>query len=591
MKRNTTTTIRGISLLFVALTLTSTIFILAGCGRRSGEYTLKVLTTNDVHGSWFDSTYVDDNVRTSLIGAKYYVDSVRTASGSDNVLLIDAGDVLQGNNAAYYFNYVDTQTPHLYPRMAKYMGYDVVTVGNHDVETAHPVYDRVAKELKAAGIPFLGGNAIRNDDGRSYFDEYAVIKRAGLKVLVLGYSNANIAAWLDESIWSGMHFVSLIPLVQNSVDAIKAKVKPDVTIVSVHSGTGEGNGEILESQGLDLFKSLSGVDFLICAHDHRAVTFQNDSICLINSGSHARNLGYGEISVTKEKGKVVSKKLSAGLIAVDKNKGDQAMRDLFHKDYEAVKAFTVREIGSLDMDLRSRDAYPGMCDYMNLIHTVQLKSTDAQISFAAPLTQNGVVKAGTLIFNDMFTIYPFENQLYKLNLKGSEIKDYLEYSYSLWIQTYDAQHVLRIAEREDFRYGRKNWSFISPSFNFDSAAGIIYSVDVTKKMGDRIDIKSLADGTPFDMDATYSVAMTSYRASGGGDLLFKGAGLQRDELAERTVARYPEIRNLIYDFISENVVVNHVLVSDYDLLGYWSFMPQPVADMAIAKDMALMFGE
>ena len=144
-------------------------FLALSCGRtlKDGDYTLTVLSTNDVHGTWFDSTYVDARTRPALTAVKYYVDSVRTANGAENVLLLDAGDCLQGDNAPYYFNYVDTETPHLFPRLMAYMGYDAVIVGNHDIETGHAVYDRVAADLKKNGVDFLAANAIRNDNGSS----------------------------------------------------------------------------------------------------------------------------------------------------------------------------------------------------------------------------------------------------------------------------------------------------------------------------------------------------------------------------------------------------------------------------------------
>ena len=134
------------------------------------ERKLYVVTTGDVHGSWFDRAYVEgQGLRTSLMSVKSYVDSLRKAVGEENVLLLDAGDCLQGDNAAYYFNYEDTSVPHLFPRIVAYMGYDAVIVGNHDIETGHKVYDRVNAELAASGIPWLGGNAVRNDDGEPYF--------------------------------------------------------------------------------------------------------------------------------------------------------------------------------------------------------------------------------------------------------------------------------------------------------------------------------------------------------------------------------------------------------------------------------------
>ena len=140
--------------------------LLASCGRGpSGDFQFDLLTTNDVHASWFDSTYTGGGVKNSLMAVSSYVKAYRDSLGKDNIILVDAGDCLQGDNAAYYYNYVDTSSAHLYPRLAAYMGYDAVCVGNHDIETGHTVYDRVAKELKENGIPFLCRILVRNVSG------------------------------------------------------------------------------------------------------------------------------------------------------------------------------------------------------------------------------------------------------------------------------------------------------------------------------------------------------------------------------------------------------------------------------------------
>lgn len=576
-------------LIFTAIAAMS----LAACGPKDGEYTLHLLTTNDIHGTYFDSTYVNSDTRNSLMAVNAKVNDLREQFGSENVILIDDGDFLQGDNAAYYFNYVDTNTTHLYSRMAAYMYYDAVVAGNHDIETGHAVYDRVATELNAAGIPFLAGNAIRNDNGGRYLPEYTILKKNGLKVAVLGYDNANISAWLNESLWSGMKFHSLIPLVQEDVDRIIASEKPHAVIVAVHSGNGAGDGAVLESQGLDLFQSLHGVDFLVCAHDHRANTVNKEDICLINSGSHSRNLGHGTISISIKKGKVVAKSVDAELIPIDKNVCDEQMKAAFHDDYLKVKEFTLREIGALATPLYSRQAFAGMSDFINLIHTITLKSSGAQVSFAAPLSQNGIVKAGTLIYNDLFTIYPYENQLYKISMSGKEIVDCLEYSYDAWIQNPLASggHVLKIANRPDSRNGNTRWSFIGTSFNFDSAGGLNYTVDVTKPYGERVNVSSLADGSAFNLDEQYSVALTSYRASGGGDILKKGAGIDVANINDRVIETYPEIRELLYEFIQENGELRSDLMGDKSLLGDWYFAPKAIVTPLIANDMELLFGE
>ena len=568
-------------------------FLAFSCGRtlKDGDYSLTVLLTNDVHGTWFDSTYVDSRTRPSLMAVKYYVDSVRTADGAGNVLLIDAGDCLQGDNAPYYFNYVDTETPHLYPRMAKYMGYDAVAVGNHDIETGHPVYDRVAADLKKNGVDFLAANAIRNDNGKTYFKPYKILKKAGLKIAVLGYTNANMKAWLTEELWSGMHFEPIVDVIQADVDRIKAKEHPDVMVVVMHSGTGEGDGSMLESEGLDAFHLVKGVDFVLASHDHRPYVEATDSCAFLNSGSHSRNVAEGKLHLTVKDHKIASKSYEAFTIPVWASKADADMKAFFQADYEAVKAFTLKEVGVLNTDLWTRDAYRGMCDYLNLIHTLSLGCKPAEISFAAPLTFNGHVNAGIIRYNDLFTIYPYENQLFVVKMTGEEIRRYLEFSYDKWINTIAKadDRLLKIEGRDDARTQQQRWSFVNRSYNFDSAAGINYTVDVTKPFGERVAISSMADGSAFDPAHEYNVAMTSYRASGGGNLM-KETGIDTDRIDDRVVGRYPEIRNILYDYLMENGSIDPEVIGNPAVIGQWKFVPEELAGKAMERDMNLLFG-
>jgi len=572
--------------------LIAALALVCACGPKDGEYAFELLTTNDVHGTYFDSTYTSAKTRKSLMAVAWSVDSVRAAAGKENVILVDAGDILQGDNAAYYFNYVDTTQTHVYTRMAAYMGYDAIAVGNHDIETGHPVYDRIAREMKAAGIPFLAGNARKDSDGSPYFPEYTVLKRHGLKIAILGFTNPNMKNWLAESVWRGITFESLIPRVQQTVDAVRAKEKPQVIIVAVHSGTGREGEASLESQGMDLLHSLEGVDFLVCSHDHRPYVVSRGNTALINSGSHCRFMGHGHIRLTVKGGKVVARETEAELIPIDKFKVDTVMEKLFHPDYEAVKAFTLKEVGELKAELRTRDGYAGMCDYLNLVHTLCLGCSPAQISFAAPLTYNGTVPAGVLVYNDLFTIYPFENQLYVVKMTGREIHDYLEYSYDQWINTVSrpGEHILKITPRHDSRTGQQGWSFVNRSYNFDSAAGINYTVDVTKPSGSRVDIASMAGGQPFDPEKTYFVAMTSYRASGGGGIL-RAIGIDTDKITDRVVEYYPEIRNILYNYLLEHGSIDPAVIGDPARIGRWRFVPEGLAAKGIDADMQLLFGK
>ena len=112
---------------------------------------------------------------------------------------------------------------------------------------------------------------------------------------------------------------------------------------------------------------------------------------------------------------------------------------------------------------------------------------------------------------------------------------------------------------------------------------------MTRPAGSRVQIQSLADGSAFDPEAWYNVAMTSYRASGGGNILFGGAGLTKEESEERIVARHPEIRELIYQYFKQHGTVDAALVGDRSVIGEWHFVPEQIAGPMIERDMALIF--
>jgi 2',3'-cyclic-nucleotide 2'-phosphodiesterase/3'-nucleotidase len=176
-------------------------------------------------------------------------------------------------------------------------------------------------------------------------------------------------------------------------------------------------------------------------------------------------------------------------------------------------------------------------------------------------------------------------------MTGKEVKDALEYSYDRWINTLGAgqKHLLKIREGADPRTGTKGWSFVNRPYNFDSAAGVVYEVDVTKPYGKRVQILTLADGTPFDESSEYNVAVTSYRATGGGGILRDGAGIDTGRIEDRVVEYYPEVRELLYDYLLKNKIIDSEIIGDPSVIGSWKFIPEKIATPALRADMALLF--
>ncbi len=572
------------------------VLAVAACSTlKDGEYNLSVVATGDGHGYWFAKPIeAGGKARGSLMAQSAFVNGVRAEKGADNVILIDAGDNFFGSGAPFYYNYLDTTSSHLYPRLASYMKYDAVVAGHSDFESGHRVYDRVAKEMKKEGIPLLAGNALSDRNGKPYFPAYSIIKKGGVKVAVLGYTNAANASLMDGSSVSGLHFESLLPLVQEDVDKVRSKEKPQIVIVVAHTAMGKGDGQNLEKQGLDLFKSLRGVDVVVTGHDHANKVMSADSIVVLDCGRTGQNAGVTDIKLVVKGGKVVSRTLDARMTSIKSEEYDTAMEEAFEADYDKVRSFITGTVGEIKKDLVSREFYYKQCDYMNFLHALAMSAYPVDISLSATLLIDGKVPAGEVRYQDIRKVYPYENKLVVLRLTGAEILKYLEASYDAWINTVaepsEGAHVLKIKQSKDYSTGKMAWKLAKSPANFDSAAGINYTVDVTKPYGSRIVITGMADGSKFELDKEYTAAITTYRSVGSGGLL-KAAGLtDTKSVEERIVYRGPEFRTILYQYFKKNGSVDPAVIGDPKVIGSWKFIPE-FAPAAIKADIELLYGK
>ena len=234
----------------------------------------------------------------------------------------------------------------------------------------------------------------------------------------------------------------------------------------------------------------------------------------------------------------------------------------------------------------TRDCYFGSAPFTDFIHELQLEITGADISFNAPLTFDNKIAEGEVRVSDLFNLYRYENQIFVLRMTGEEIRRHLEMSYDLWVSTMKSpdDHIMLLdtySKNDKQRFGFKNLAF-----NFDSAAGIIYEVDVTKPDGDKVHIISMSNGEPFKEDKWYNVAMNSYRGNGGGELLTRGAGIPHEELEERRI--FASERDQRYYLMKK---IEKIGVIKPKANNNWRFVPETWTATAIERDKKLIFGK
>ena len=584
--------IRSLSLLTSKLIM---IMLLVSCSG-TGNKSISILETTDVHGVILPYDYIEkEKLNASLASSFTYIRQMREEK--DATILLDDGDNLQGQPEVYYYNFIDTVSPHFLAEVMNYMGYDAGTVGNHDVEAGHAVYDRLVKKYN---FPLLAANAIDIKTGKPYFKPYYIIVKEGIKIAVFGLVTPAIPNWLPQELYAGIEFRDMVETAKLWMPVILNE-KPDLVVGLFHSGWDRSREESQNSDPLNengsaaVAYNVPGFDIIFNGHDHRLanekfVNTAGDTILILDGGSKSEKIAQADITFSsrKIKGKR-QRKITGQIINVADLKPDSEFITRFTPQHKIIDGYVNRVIGNSSATISSRDAYFGPSAFIDMIHSIQLEITGADISFAAPLSFDVQISEGPITVGDMFKLYRFENMLYTMTMSGEEIQKYLEYSYSEWFNTMNGpgNALLKLRAGKDGKpliTDGKAWLKNQP-YNFDSAAGIDYTVDVSKPEGARIIISGFTDGRPFERNKIYKVAVNSYRGNGGGGHFTEGAGIKKEELRSRLVSSTNrDLRYYILKSIEAKKTVNP------EPLNNWKIIPEKWVKTSVPREYALLFG-
>lgn len=561
---------------------------LTSCSTKPAEADLVVLYTTDVHGACLAFDFKKNMPSaTSLANVSTYVNEVREENPGA-VLLFDTGDFLQGQPSVYYSNFVDTTDTHLCARTYNYLKYDAIGVGNHDIEPGEDVYGRrLPSQLQ---MPWLCANAIDQRTGKPMFQPYAVYERQGLKIAVLGMITPHIHAWLPKALWPNLEFQDMVECAEQWVPFIRQKEKPDLLIGLFHSG----GDYTVNNSDLDTYCNengavpaaikVPGIDFCLLGHDHQirefeVVNVKGDTVKMLDAQTQARKVGRIDIHFSRKEDGSYNKQISQQLIDMHDYAPDSAFVAEFQPFVNKVNDFVDAPVGRLEGgDLVGMDAMYGPSEFMDLIHDAQLWATGADVSLAAILSPYDVVKEGDITMRHLFTLYKYENLLFTVRMTAEDIRKFLEYGYSMQFSTMRSANDHLLA----FREGTNRLK--TATFNFTSAAGIRYEVDVTKPIGERVRLISRSDGTPIaDVDEEFVVAINSYQYSGGGNFIPEGLGWDNETLLERTIDTTPiDVRRYVANYIREKKVITPALRGD------WKIVPEGWVKAAGKRDIDFM---
>ena len=137
---------------------------------------------------------------------------------------------------------------------------------------------------------------------------------------------------------------------------------------------------------------------------------------------------------------------------------------------------------------------------LDFINEVQLYYTGAQVSATAMTSMTGQMREGTIRKCDLTSIYTYENTLYKLQMNGAQLRDYMEWS-AAFFKTWQPGD-LTIAFDPSTRY-----------YLYDAFEGVNYEIDISQEPGNRILNLTWPDGTPVADTDVFTIAVNNYRAT------------------------------------------------------------------------------
>ncbi|MFG3146907.1 bifunctional metallophosphatase/5'-nucleotidase [Streptomyces sp. NPDC048243] len=534
-------------------------------------WSFSILGTTDLHSHVFDWDYYTDAAYQDSKGNSVGVARVatlvkqqRAAKGEDRVLLVDAGDIIQGTSLAYYYARVDPIVGTGGRRGPKHpmavamnaMRYDAAALGNHEFNYGIETLRRFEEQCH---FPLLGANALDAKTLRPAFQPYTVkrIRVPGapdIKVGILGLTNPGIALWDKDNVSGKMAFTGLVEQAKKYVPRMRA-LGCDVVFLTDHSGL-DGSSSYgdelpyVENASNLVAQQVPGIDAILVGHTHTEVssytvtnTETGKDVVLSEPYCYGMRLTVFdfELELVRGQWKVTSTK--AQTLNSNTVEEDAEITGLLTADHDLVVRYVNTPVGTCTADLSAAEACWKDVPVMDFIHQVQtaavatgLSTADAAlplISVAAPFSRTADIPRGDVTIRDVAGLYIYDNTLYGKKLTGAQLKDYLEYAAKYYHQVPAGTKV----DTATLTNANSFWDYM-----YDTAAGVSYDIDIAQPEGSRI--KNLTHaGTPVADDQVFVVAVNNYRANGG-------SGYPHIAAADIAYSSTNEIRQLMIDYVT-----------------------------------------
>ncbi|MEM7461466.1 MAG: bifunctional metallophosphatase/5'-nucleotidase [Pseudomonadota bacterium] len=463
-------------------------------GIAQADYTLTILHTNDFHSRFepinkYDSSCKkEDNAEGKCFGGTArLVTGIQDAKArSNNYVLVDGGDQFQGT---LFYNYYKGQ---LSAEMMNKLGYDAMTVGNHEFDDGPEV---LSGFMEAVEFPVLMSNADVSAEPElaDKILKSVVIERGGEKLGLIGLTPEDTAE--TSSPGPNVIFTDPIAAVQGEVDKLTAEGVNKIIVLS-HSGY---------ELDKEFAANTTGVDVIVGGHTHTFLSNDSDDAAgpyptMVGDTAIVQAYAYGkflgELNVTfDDDGKLIEAIGSPIIMNAEVTEDDKTVARIeeaakpLDEFRNRVVAQAATEIVGLRDECRARE-----CPMGNLITDAMLdrvKDQGVQIALQNGGGIRASIDSGDVTMGEVLTVLPFQNTLSTFQVKGSTIIAALENG---------------VSQVEDGA-GR-----------FPQVSGMRYSWKPEAEPGQRIEtVEVMTDGAwkAIDPAVTYGVVSNNFIRNGG----------------------------------------------------------------------------
>ncbi|MBR6072572.1 MAG: bifunctional metallophosphatase/5'-nucleotidase [Acholeplasmatales bacterium] len=444
------------------------LMVFASCGKNNNS--LKIVYTNDIHSYIANTVKDSDGNEVDGIRLNNLSGYIKELKKENNVLVVDAGDQVQGAIYGAIDQGVDIIN------MMNAVGYDLATPGNHDFDYGVEAFNGFVKEAK---FPYISCNFKKVEDDKNVLDSTKVFEVGNLKIGFVGISTPETITTSTPTFFQNGkgEFIykfageskkeDLYNSVQKAIDEIKNSV--DYVIALGHLGVGIDE-EKRGIRSIDVINNTTGIDAFIDGHSHTLMekkivkSKDNKDVVLTQTGSYLAGVGVmdiskdGTINTTivnsiKEKDdtlkvlednliKKVNDKLGQKIAVLDKN--------LIVNNPNVSNQRIIRARETNLGDISSDSVYW----YLN-----ESKGLDCDIAITNGGGIRTSIESGDVTYLSCKSVMPFGNQVCLIKTKGQNIKDAIEMGVSV------------IGEWD------KEWNCPAENGGFIHPAGLKYDVD------------------------------------------------------------------------------------------------------------------